>query len=50
MGRGLPHDIKNSRRGDAEIQRLLSTRGVDGVLVVSVTGDTGVQERYAGTI
>jgi hypothetical protein len=35
---------------DAEIRQLLATRGVDGVLVVSVTGDTGVQERYAGTI
>src|SRR5262249_30088538 len=35
---------------DAEIRQLLTTRGVDGVLVVSVTGDTGVQERYAGTI
>ena len=35
---------------DAEIQQLLATRGVDGVLVVSVTGDTGVQQRYAGTI
>jgi hypothetical protein len=35
---------------DAEIRQLLTTRGVDGVLVVSLTGDTGVQERYAGTI
>ncbi len=35
---------------DAEIRQLLTTSGVDGVLVVSVTGDTGVQERYAGTI
>ncbi len=35
---------------DAEIRQLLATRGVDGVLVVSVTGDSGVQERYAGTI
>ena len=35
---------------DAEIRQLLATRGVDGVLVVSVTGDTGAQERYAGTI
>jgi hypothetical protein len=35
---------------DAEIRQLLSARGVDAVLVVSVTGDSGVQERYAGTI
>jgi hypothetical protein len=35
---------------DAEIRQLLAERGVDGVLVVTVTGDTGVQERYAGTI
>jgi hypothetical protein len=35
---------------DAEIRQLLSVRGTDGVLVVTVTGDTGVQERYAGTI
>jgi hypothetical protein len=35
---------------DAEIRQLFATRGIDGVLVVSVTGDTGVQERYAGTI
>jgi hypothetical protein len=35
---------------DAEIRQLLGARGVDGVLVVSVTGDTGVQHQYAGTI
>jgi len=35
---------------DAEIRQLLTARGVDGVLVVSVTGDTGVQQQYAGTI
>jgi hypothetical protein len=35
---------------DAEIRQLLAERGVDGVLVVTVTGDTGVKERYAGTI
>jgi hypothetical protein len=35
---------------DAEIRQLLAERGIDGVLVVTVTGDTGVQERYAGTI
>jgi hypothetical protein len=35
---------------DIEIRQLLAKRGVDGVLVVSVTGDTGVQQQYAGTI
>jgi hypothetical protein len=35
---------------DAEIRQLLTTRGIDGVLVVSVTGDTGVQQHYVGTI
>ena len=35
---------------DAEVRQLLSSRGVDGVLVVAVTGDTGVQQQYAGTI
>jgi hypothetical protein len=35
---------------DAEIRLLLTTRGIDGVLVVSVTGDTGVQQHYVGTI
>ena len=35
---------------DTEIRQLLAERGIDGVLVVTVTGDTGVQERYAGTI
>jgi hypothetical protein len=25
-------------------------RGIDGVLVVTVTGDVGAQQRYAGTI
>jgi hypothetical protein len=28
---------------DAEIRQLVTERGVDGVLVVTVTGDTGVQ-------
>jgi hypothetical protein len=35
---------------DVEIRQLLATQGVDGVLVVTVTGDSGVQQRYAGTI
>jgi hypothetical protein len=33
-----------------EVRRLLAERGVDGVLVATVTGDTSIQERYAGTI
>jgi hypothetical protein len=32
-----------------EIKRELKDRGIDGVLVVSI-GDTGVMQRYAGTI
>jgi len=28
----------------------MAAHGIDGVLVVNVTGDTGVQQRYAGTI
>jgi hypothetical protein len=35
---------------DAEVRQLLAARGIDGVLVVSVTGDSGVQQQYAGTI
>ena len=32
------------------IRKAMSSHGVDGVLVVNVIGDTGVQQRYAGTI
>jgi hypothetical protein len=35
---------------EAEVRHAMATRGIDGVLVVNVTGDTGVQQRYAGTI
>ena len=35
---------------DAEVRQLLAARGIDGVLVVSVTGDSGVQQQYAGRI
>lgn len=35
---------------EADVRQAMTARGVDGVLVVSVTGDTGVQQRYAGTI
>jgi hypothetical protein len=35
---------------DVEIRQFLAERSVNGVLVVTITGDTGVQERYAGTI
>jgi hypothetical protein len=35
---------------EAEIRQAMAARGIDGVLVVNVTGDTGVQQQYAGTI
>jgi hypothetical protein len=35
---------------DAEVRQLLAAQGIDGVLVVTVTGDTGVRQQYAGTI
>jgi hypothetical protein len=35
---------------ETEIRQAMAAHGIDGVLVVNVTGDTGVQERYAGTI
>jgi hypothetical protein len=35
---------------EAEVRQAMAARGVDGVLVVNVTGDTGVQQQYAGTI
>jgi hypothetical protein len=35
---------------ETEIRRAMAAHGIDGVLVVNVTGDTGVQEQYAGTI
>lgn len=35
---------------EPEIRQAMASRGIDGVLVVSVTGDTGVQQQYAGTI
>ena len=35
---------------ETEIRQAMAAHGIDGVLVVNVTGDTGVQQRYAGTI
>jgi hypothetical protein len=35
---------------ETEIRQAMVAHGIDGVLVVNVTGDTGVQQRYAGTI
>src|SRR6516165_6135913 len=35
---------------EAEIRQAMAAHGVDGVLVVNVVGDTGVQQQYAGTI
>jgi hypothetical protein len=34
----------------AEVRQAMVAHGIDGVLVVNVTGDTGVQQQYAGTI
>jgi hypothetical protein len=35
---------------EIEIRQAMAAHGIDGVLVVSVTGDTGVRQSYAGTI
>jgi hypothetical protein len=35
---------------EAEIRKAMAARGVDGVLVITLTGDTGAQQQYAGTI
>jgi hypothetical protein len=35
---------------EAQIRQAMAAHGIDGVLVVNVTGDTGVQSRYAGTV
>src|SRR6516162_1571460 len=35
---------------EAEIRQAISARGVDGVLVITLTGDTGAQQQYAGTV
>jgi hypothetical protein len=35
---------------EIEIRQAMAAHGIDGVLVVNVTGDTGVQQQYAGTI
>jgi hypothetical protein len=35
---------------ETEIRQAMAAHGIDGVLVVNVSGDTGVQQRYAGTI
>ena len=35
---------------EAEIRQAMAARGVDGVLVITLTGDTGSQQQYAGTI
>ena len=35
---------------EGEVRAAMAARGVDGVLVVTVNGDSGVQQRYAGTI
>jgi hypothetical protein len=35
---------------EAEVRQAMAAHGIDGVLVVNVTGDTGVQQQHAGTI
>jgi hypothetical protein len=35
---------------EAEVRQAMAGHGVDGVLVVNVTGDSGVQQQYAGAI
>jgi hypothetical protein len=35
---------------EAQVRQAMVAHGIDGVLVVTVTGDTGVQQQYAGTI
>jgi hypothetical protein len=35
---------------EAEVRQAMVAHGIDGVLVVNVTGATGVQQQYAGTI
>src|SRR3974390_1409551 len=35
---------------EAEIRKAMAARGVDGVLVITLTGDTGAQQQYAGTV
>jgi hypothetical protein len=35
---------------ETEIREAMAAHGIDAVLVVNVTGDSGVQQQYAGTI
>jgi len=35
---------------EADVRKAMAAHGVDGVLVVNVTGDTGVRQQYAGTL
>jgi hypothetical protein len=35
---------------EPEIRKAMAARGVDGVLVITMTGDTGAQQQYAGTV
>jgi hypothetical protein len=35
---------------EADVRQAMAAHGVDGVLVVNVVGDTGVQQQYAGTV
>ncbi len=35
---------------ESDVRQAMAAHRIDGVLVVNVTGDTGVQQQYAGTI
>jgi hypothetical protein len=35
---------------EVEVRQAMAGRGIDGVLVITVTGDTGAQQQYAGTV
>jgi hypothetical protein len=35
---------------EADIRQAMAARGVDAVLVITITGDTGAQQQYAGTV
>jgi hypothetical protein len=35
---------------EPEIRQAMAAHGIDGVLVITLTGDTGAQQQYAGTV
>jgi nucleoid-associated protein YgaU len=48
--RPVLHRSRVLHRDETEIRQAMAARGIGGVLVVNVTGDTGVQQQYTGTI